>query len=133
MADLNYYVPMVDVVGTVVSIVGLGFTIYVLWVAKGAKKAAEEARQAVLSGTRKRSLIEELEDVRRMIQQVGNLIQQEEWTAVHMQTEEIVGTCNAAMARWATDWRIPRGTGSLLQAACSSRSRQNRLSMAIGT
>lgn len=45
-------------------------------------------------------MIEDLEDVRRMIQQVGTLIQQEEWTAVHMQTVEIVGTCKSAMARW---------------------------------
>jgi hypothetical protein len=100
MADINYYLPAIDIAGAVASVVGLGFTIYVLCVAKDAKRAAEEAREAALLGARKRSLIEDLEDIRRMVQQVGNLIQQEEWMAVHMQTEEIVGTCKTAMARW---------------------------------
>jgi len=100
MADWNYLKPAIDVVGAVASVVGLGFTIYVLCVAKDARDAAEEAREAALSSTRRRSLVEDLEDVRRLVQQVGLLIQQEEWMAVHMQTEEIVGTCRSAMARW---------------------------------
>jgi len=100
VADLNNYLPAIDIVGAVASVLGLGFTIYVLRVARDAKSAAEAARDAALSAVRKRSLIEDLEDVRRMVQQVGNLIQQEEWMAVHMRIEEIVGTCKSAMARW---------------------------------
>jgi hypothetical protein len=100
MSDFNNYLPAIDVVGAVASVVGLGFTLYVLSVAKGAKEAAEEARDGVLSITRKRSLIEDLEDIRRLVQQVGLLIQHEEWMAVHMQMEEIVGSCKSAMARW---------------------------------
>jgi hypothetical protein len=100
MADFNNYLPAIDAVGAVASVVGLGFTLYVLSAAKDARTAAEEARESVLSITRKRSLVEDLEDVRRLVQQVGLLIQHEEWMAVHMQTEEIVGSCKSAMARW---------------------------------
>ncbi len=100
MADLNNYLPAIDIAGAAASVIGLGFTIYVLCVAKGAKRAAEGARVAALSMVRKRSLVEDLEDVRRMVQQIGDLIQQEEWMAVRMRTEEIIGTCKSAMARW---------------------------------
>ena len=98
MAETSKFV--LDIVGAIASVIGLGLTIYLLSIAKDALTAAEEARDAALLGTRQRSLIEDLEDVRRMVQQVGLLIQQEEWMAVHMQTEEIVGTCKSAMARW---------------------------------
>jgi hypothetical protein len=127
MADANYFIHAVDIVGAVASVVGLGFTIYVLSVAKDAKAAAEQAREAALSSARKRSLIEDLEDIRRMIQQVGNLIQQEEWMAVHMRTEEIVGTCKVAMARWGDGLSIEAGdgvvtAGNLLQSIAAKSS-----------
>jgi len=127
MADLSTYLPAIDIAGAIASVVGLGFTIYVLCVAKGAKKAAEEAREAALSSTRKRSLVEDLEDVRRMTQQIGNLIQQEEWMAVHMRTEEIVGTCKSAMARWGDSLPIKARdgvatAGSLLQSVAAKSS-----------
>jgi hypothetical protein len=100
MADPNSYLPAVDIVGAVASVIGLVWTIIIFFIAKSAKRLAKEARDAALSTTRKRSLIEDLEDVRRMIQQNGNLIEQAEWTALRMQTDEIVGMCKSAMARW---------------------------------
>jgi hypothetical protein len=127
MADLSTYLPAIGIAGAIASVVGLGFTIYVLCVAKDARRAAEEAREAALSGTRKRSLIEDLEDLRRMIQQVGTLIQQEEWMAVHMQTAEIVGTCKSAMARWGDGLTIETRdgvvtAGNLLQSVAAKSS-----------
>ncbi len=100
MADLNNYLPAIDIVGAAASVFGLGYTIYVLCVAKDAKRAAEAARDAALSAVRKRSLVEDLGDAVRMVEQVGLLIQRDEWMAIHMRTEEIVGTCKSAMARW---------------------------------
>jgi len=100
MAEPSRFIEVVDVIGVLASVVGLGLTLYLLSVAKGARQAAEQAREAALSSARRRSLSEELENVRRMVQQVGNLLQQEEWLAVQMRTEEILGTCRAAMARW---------------------------------
>jgi hypothetical protein len=131
MADLNNYLPAIDIAGAVASVLGLGFTIYVLSVAKDAKSAAEAARDAALSAVRKRTLVEDLEDVRRMVQQVGNLIQQEEWTAVHMRTEEIVGTCKSATARWgdalSVETRDGIGTaGTLLQSIAAKSSEFDR-------
>jgi hypothetical protein len=127
MADQSHLITVTGIVGAVASVVGLGLTIYLLRIARDVKKAVERAREDTLSTTRKRSLVEDLEDVRRMIQQVGNLIQQEEWLAVHMRTEEIVGTCKAAMARWGDG--LPNkakdgvGTaGSLLQSVAAKSS-----------
>ncbi len=127
MADINYYLPAIDIAGAVASVVGLGFTLYVLSVAKDAKRAAEEARESILSITRKRSLIEDLEDVRRLVQQVGLLIQHEEWMAVHMQTEEIVGSCKSAMARWGDGLTVETRdgvmtAGTLLQSIAAKAS-----------
>jgi hypothetical protein len=131
MADLNYYIATIDIAGAVASAVGLGFTIYVLRVAKDARRVAEEAREAALSGTRRRSLIEDLEDVRRMIQQVGTLIQKEEWMAVHMQTAEIVGTCKSAMARWGDGLTIETRDGVITAGNLLQSSLPNHPSTAI--
>lgn len=126
MADLTNYLPAIDIVGAAASIFGLGFTIYVLCVAKSAERAAEAARVAALSAVRKRSLVGDLEDVRRMVQQIGDLIQQEEWMAVRMRTEEIVGTCKSAMARWGDALRVETtdgvGTAATILQTIAARS-----------
>ena len=100
MADLSRYIEALNVINGITGVVGFGLTIWAIVIAKGARKAAQEAREAALLAARRRSLIEELEYMRRLIHQVGTLIQQEEWHAVQMQTVEIVGACKSAMARW---------------------------------
>ncbi|MFY9910975.1 MAG: hypothetical protein WCF22_15800 [Candidatus Sulfotelmatobacter sp.] len=127
MAEESHFIALTDIVGAAASVIGLGLTIYLLRIARDVKSAVERAREDALSTTRKRSLVEDLEDVRRMVQQVGNLIQQEEWLAVHMRTEEIVGTCKAAMARWGDGLpnRAKDGVGtagSLLQSVAARSS-----------
>ena len=82
MAEESHFIALTDIVGAAASVIGLGLTIYLLRIARDVKSAVERAREDALSTTRKRSLVEDLEDVRRMVQQVGNLIQQEEWLAV---------------------------------------------------
>jgi hypothetical protein len=126
MIDLNSFMPAIDIVGAVAGVVGLGFTIYVMSIAKDARQAAEDAREAVLSNVRKRSLVEDLENIRRMVGQVGSLIQREEWTAVHMRTEEIVGACKVTIARWGDgldeDAKDGVGTASALLQSIASKS-----------
>ena len=84
------------VIGTVASAIGLGVGVYVIFVAKGAREAAEAARALA----RKRSLVEELEGASQKIQQVGQFIQQEQWLAVRMRTEEILSVCKVTLSRW---------------------------------
>lgn len=84
------------VIGTVASVVGLAISIWVLVVAKDARDAAKAAR----SFARKRNLVEELEGASQKIQQVGNFIQQEEWAAVRLRTEEIQASCKLTLTRW---------------------------------
>jgi len=84
------------VVGTLASVVGVGVSVYVIFVARGARKAAEAARAL----GRKRDLVEELESASQKIQQVGNFIQQSQWTPVRMRTEEILSSCKLALSRW---------------------------------
>jgi len=84
------------VTGTIASVAGLGVSIWVLRVAKDAREAAQGAR----SHARKRNLIEELDSAYQKIQQVGNFIQQEQWAAVRIRTEEIQASCKLTLTRW---------------------------------
>lgn len=84
------------ITGTVASAVGVGLGLYVLHVAKGARSAARAAR--VLAG--KRSLAEELEQANHYIQQIGDYLQEREWTAVRIRAQEIMTSCRQSLTRW---------------------------------
>lgn len=84
------------VTGTVVSIIGTGISVYLIFVTRAARDAARAASAAA----RKRNLVEELESASQKTQQVGNFIQQDEWAAVRMRTEEIMVACKVALTRW---------------------------------
>lgn len=82
--------------GAIATFIGLGTTIYVAIVARGAREAAQAARALA----RRRNLVEELESASQKIQQVGQLIQHEEWIAVRMRTDELIGACRIVLTRW---------------------------------
>ena len=84
------------VIGTLASVIGLGVGIYVIIIASGARDAARAARALA----RRRNLVEELEGAFQKIQQVGNFIQQEQWVAVRIRTEEILAACKITLTRW---------------------------------
>jgi hypothetical protein len=84
------------VTGTLASVAGVLMGIYVIHVTRDAREAAQAARTLA----QKRGLIEELEDALQRIQQVGNLLHQEEWVAVRMRTEEVLGACKTTLTRW---------------------------------
>jgi hypothetical protein len=65
----------IDLVGTLASSIGLGVSVWVLVVAQGAKKAAEEARTIA----RRKNLLEELGVAEHKMQELGVFLQQEEW------------------------------------------------------
>lgn len=99
---LTTYVPSpdqmfwIDLVGTLASSIGLAVSVWVLVVARGAKKAAEEARTIA----RRRNFLQELDAAEHKLQELGVFIQQEEWIAVQIRTTEILAICRSAMSRW---------------------------------
>src|SRR6266536_77239 len=107
MADLNNYLPAIDIAGAVASVVGLSFTIYVLIVAKGVKKQVEEAKALA----RKRNLVEELNDASQKLEQIGNFLQQRQWVGVQIRTAEVLTICREAMARWSDHLSEERRNG----------------------
>jgi len=78
------------------SVAGLLLGLYVLKVAKGARKAAREAR--VIAG--KRNLAEELQQAQKSIEQIGDYINKREWMAVRIRAQEIMTSCRESLTRW---------------------------------
>jgi hypothetical protein len=118
MADLNSYLPAIDLVGTVASVVGLGFTIYVLIVTTNVKKQVEEAKalarrqvEEAKALARKRNLVEDLDDASQKLQQIGNFLQQRQWVGVQIRTGEVLVICREAMVRWSDHLSDERRNG----------------------
>jgi hypothetical protein len=82
--------------GNLASVLGLIISLWVLWVARGARKAAEDARAVA----RRRSLIEELEEADRRIQEIGGFVRDRKWEIVQLQSQKVLGDCRAMLARW---------------------------------
>ncbi len=96
-------------IGVAVSIAGLIVSLWVLSVAKDARRAAEEARALA----RKRNLVEDLDDALQKLQQVGNFLQQRQWVGVQIRTAEVLVICREAMARWSDHLSKKRLSGVL--------------------
>jgi len=104
--------------GNVGSAWGLLIATYVLFVAKGAKRAAEDAR----ARQRERTVVEELEEARSKIQQVGLFARNEKWDVVQLRAEEVLGSCRAAIARWGGDPITEEAKNRLISATTIVRS-----------
>jgi hypothetical protein len=77
-------------------VLGLIITVRVLFVARGARKAAEDAR----SLARKRNLVEELDDASHKLQQVGIFLHQQQWFGIQLRIDEVAAICRSALTRW---------------------------------
>jgi len=82
--------------GNLASVAGLGISVWVLVVAKKAKRAAEEARSAA----RLKSLTEVLEEAANKTLQVGIFLRGQKWDIVHLRAEEVSGSCRLVLGRW---------------------------------
>jgi hypothetical protein len=102
----------IDLVGTLASSIGLGVSVWVLVVARGAKRAAEEARAVA----RRKNFMEELGVAEHKLQELGVFIQQEEWIGVQIRTTEILAICRSAMSRWSDHLSEGRVNGVLTAA-----------------
>lgn len=96
MVDATHFVETIDIVGGAASVIGLAFTVRVLFVARGARKAAEEARTLA----RRRNLVEELDDASHKLQQIGIFLHQQEWFGIQLRIDEVAAVCRSAMTRW---------------------------------
>jgi len=84
------------IVGTVASVCGLIVAFFTLWVATGAKEAAEKAKEAA----RGRQLVEELEMGERRIHEIGIFLSLDQWVLIHFRASELVSICGVVVARW---------------------------------
>lgn len=98
--------------GNVASVAGLIVSVWVLFVAKNAKKAAEEARSAA----RLKSLVEVLEDASDKHRQVGLYLRARDWNALHLLAQEVSDRCWQVSARWG-DHLAPARKSNLMEAA----------------
>jgi hypothetical protein len=104
--------------GNIASVWGLGVSIYVLFVAKGARKAAEDARSA----ERVRTALEELEDAADKCTQLGQFARDQKWDLVHLRAQEVMTCCRTTIARWGEDPALKESRNKVLQVATFMRS-----------
>lgn len=104
--------------GNLASVWGLGVSIYVLFVAKGARKAAEEARSA----ERLRTVLEELEDAAKKCTELGQFARAQKWDLVHLRAQEVMASCRVTVARWGEDSALKDHRNKVLQVATFMRS-----------
>lgn len=93
--------------GNVASVWGLGVSIYVLWVAKGARAAAanaqaeaEQAAEDAREASRVRAALAELQDAAEKIKQIGLFTTARKWDLVQLRAEEVMEICRTTLARW---------------------------------
>jgi hypothetical protein len=96
MVEMTRVIEAIDIVGGAASVIGLAFTVRVLFVARGARRAAEDAR----SLARKKNLVEELDEASQKLQQVGIFLQQRQWFGIQLRIDEVAAICRSAMTRW---------------------------------
>jgi hypothetical protein len=104
--------------GSIASAWGLGISVYVLFVAKGARKAAEEARSA----ERVRTVLEELEDAAEKSRHLGLFARAKKWDLVQLRAEEVMTDCRTIVARWGEDEVLKESKNKLLMVATMMRS-----------
>ena len=92
------------IIGTVASVAGLGLGIWVLVVAKDARRAAREMR----AWARKRTLAEELQQAQQYIEQIGDFLHKKEWMAVRIRAQELMASCRECLTRWPDGLSEPR-------------------------
>lgn len=92
---------------------GLFISIYVLFIAKGARTAA---RQAV-SAEKLRTALDELADAADKCTHVGLYAQSEDWSLARLRAAEVQATCRSTIARWEKDETLKDSRNKLLRVA----------------
>ena len=86
--------------GNLISSWGLGVSLGVLFYAKGARRAAQDAQKEI----RRRSLAEELHDAHSRALEVGTSMRDGKWDIVFLRAQEISAACGIILSRrlWLT-------------------------------
>jgi hypothetical protein len=87
---------MLDLIAGLASIIGLGISIWTLIVATGARKAANEAREAV----RKGNAAEELKNLSRVADEFLSYIEAGEASAAVLRARDLMSATSMASRRW---------------------------------
>jgi hypothetical protein len=95
--------------GNIASVWGLLVSIYVLFVAKGARTAAREARL--------RTVLEDLADASQKCDDVGLFAEDQKWPLVKLRAAEVEATCRSITARWEKDGALKQSRNNVLQVA----------------
>jgi hypothetical protein len=114
--------------GNLASVWGLGVSIYVLWVAQGAKtaakKATEEAEGAARmakASARTRGALEDLQVALAASRQVSNHAGVKNWQVVRLKAEEVMESCRIIVNRWEDTAALNDSKNSLNQAITMMR------------
>lgn len=114
--------------GNLASVWGLGVSVYVLWVAKGARTAAnratveaEHAAQAARYVARTRGALEDLQVALGASRQVSQHAGAQNWQIVKLKAEEVMESCRIILNRWEDTPALKDSRNSLNQAAALMR------------
>lgn len=108
------------------SVWGLAIGIYVLVVATGARRAAEQARRKFDT----QSLAEEFEAATHKIQEIGHFLSVGNCEVVRIRAEEVSNTCQSTLGRWGNDPMRKRSKNNVILAARIMRSIAERAAAA---
>ncbi len=104
--------------GNVASLWGLGVSFYVLFVARGARRAAEDARSA----EKLRTAIVGIEDAAAKCTQIGQFAGVQKWDVVELRAQEVWTCCRTTLARWGETEALTESRRKLSEVATLMRS-----------
>lgn len=99
--------------GSIASVWGLVVSFYVLIVATGARRAAQEARSA----ERLRTALVGLEDAAAKCIQVGQFARNQKWDVVELRAQEVMARCRTTLAAWGDNPALRESRNKLLEVA----------------
>jgi hypothetical protein len=100
------------------SLWGLVIAVYVLVVAIGARRAAQEARSA----ERLRTALAGLEDAAAKCTQVGQFARDQKWNVVELRAQEVMASCRTTLAAWGENEALTESRKKLDEVATLMRS-----------
>jgi hypothetical protein len=104
--------------GSIASVWGLGVSIYLISIARGARKAAQEAKV----GEKARTALQELRQAAEKNIHIGQFARTFKWDALEIRAEEVMNCCYETVARWKDDPQFKQSCDDLLMVAVQMRS-----------
>lgn len=93
-------------------------SIYLISIARGARKAAQDAR----SGEKARTALQDLRQAAERNTQLGMYARHGKWDAVQLRAEEVMNCCHSTVARWKEDAAFKESSNHLLMVGTQMHS-----------